>query len=193
MTKFLRGDRIWILAEVISDQMDEERVTAFPFLPSGLLDSECTIYADARKARMETPRIEVGMHVNVGLVPYEVMARNGEYFWCRRKTGAMETIHISAITSRRDGPRSTEPVEEPSETPPAGNTTAPGSDKHEWWKDADSYPEGHQMTREEFDQTFPGAHLTTAVTGWLMITPKGYWRLPAGVGTVWTYHDDIPF
>lgn len=196
MNKFIKGDRVWALAEVLHDQDAEDMITIGIIMPSGNV-STMRDYADAHKARMETPRVDAGMWVSIGMLPHEVIARHGDYLWCRRQSGQMETVHISAVTARRDDPRSTEPVEEPDEmppeTPPAGNTTAPGNDKHGWWKEVDSYPVRHQMTRDEFAQTFPEATFITSGSGFMMVTPKGYWRLPAGVGTVWTYNEDIPF
>lgn len=203
MNKFIKGDRVWVLAEVVFDQHEEDRIAVGVIMPSGVKDT--TSYADARKARMETPLLEVGMWVNIGMTQAQIVARDGEYLWLKRQTGSMQTAHISAISHRRDGPRSMEPVPEP-ETPPVivhKHTAIAGVDhfpsdtfkdnsKAEWWNKVD-VSDGDKMTREEFDAEFPGASLSSGVGGWTMVTPKGCWHLPAGTDTVWTYSDEIPF
>lgn len=199
MNKFIKGDRIWVLAEVLTDQHDAEFVTVGVVTAGGYLTGR--EFADAKKARMETPRLEVGMWVNIGMAPAEIIAREGDYLWLKRQLGgSMETMHISAVSHRRDGPRSMEPVPEPEE--PAGgvngivsNTyhdTMKDNSNAEWWSKVD-VSDGDKMTREEFTAEFPGASLSSGVGGWTMVTPKGFWYLPAGADTVWTYRDEIPF
>ena len=205
MNKFLKGDTVWILAEVASDQDDNGWVKVRPFNSSGLPGDDH--FADAKKARMETPRVNVGMWVSVGMVPYEVMAQTGDYFWCRNQDGnVFQTFHISAITARRDGPRSRDPVfaageVEPTPTdPPAvivhkhteitGNAVASeamqDNSKAEWWKDVDNRKDGDTMTRALFDTEFPHAFTIRAADGWSMATPQGRWTLLDGSDT-WTY------
>lgn len=195
MTKFLRGDRIWILAEVINDQHAEDFISCHAILASGNLDTAATIYADARKARIETPRVEPGMWINVGMMPYEVVARDGEYLWCRRQSGGeMATVHVSSVTSRREGPRSTEPAEPPPTFDPQdGSAAFNDNSKADWWPTVDNFKDGDKISRVLFSEAFPGASLTGGVGGWTMATPKGFWHLPAGQDTVWIYRDDIPF
>lgn len=216
MSNFIKGDRIWVLAEVLTDQHDAEFVTVGVVTAGGYLTGR--EFADAKKARMETPRLEVGMWVNIGMAPAEIIAREGDYLWLKRQLGgSMETMHISAISHRRDGPRSMEPVPEP-ETPPVivhKHTEIAGQDepldreehpladsvhdavqdnsKAEWWPSVDKPRDGHMLTREEFDELFPGAHLIFGRDGWTMPTPKGLWYLPAGLGTKWSYSDEIPY
>lgn len=205
MNNFIKGDRIWVLAEVLHHQDTPESVTVGIIMPGGHV-SLMRDYADALKARMETPHLDVGMWVNIGMAPAQIIAREGDYLWLKRQLGgSMETMHISAISHRRDGPRSMEPVPEP-ETPPvivhkhteiAGVDHAPAdtfkdNSKADWWEKVDTV-DGTKLTREEFDAEFPGAITYAELNGWTMVTPKGFWHLPAGTDTVWTYRDEIPF
>lgn len=210
MNKFLKGDTVWILAEVASDQDDNGWVKVRPFNSSGLPGDDH--FADAKKARMETPRVDVGMWVSVGMVPYEVMAQTGDYFWCRNQDGNFfQTFHISAITARRDGPRSRDPVFAAGENdfipaePPAvivhkhteiastsGYDVMQDNSKAEWWGNVDNWKDGDTMTRALFRAEFPQAHTIRAIDGFSMPTPKGKWTLLDG-SAVWTYHYELPF
>lgn len=111
MTKFIKGDRIWVLAEVSDEKYDENTVSVRVFAPCGE-PSTTVLFADAKKSRMETPIIEVGDWVNMGMKVGKVIAVAGSYYWVEDGHGIKSTVHISSITSRRDGPRSFAPAGE---------------------------------------------------------------------------------
>lgn len=81
---YLKGDIVYVRATVTKDSTTPDNgVEVAVHLPNS--KSGLSVTADYSFARMEKPRIEVGMRVTHGPFSWEIIGRDGEELWLSRQ------------------------------------------------------------------------------------------------------------